>query len=115
MKQQKDAEQKLARLQLLEQNLQVLSAQRQNLQAQLSEIANALEELSKTKGEAYKIISNVMIASDKKDLEKDLNSKKELLELRIKSVERQEEKMKNDANILQSEVLEGLKNAKEHQ
>ena len=109
MKIPKQAEQKILQLQLLEQNLQALSMQRQNFQAQLLEINNALEELKKSKDKVYKVIGNIMILSNKQDIEKDLKSKKEILDLRVKNLESQEKKVKEKAENIQKEVLKQLK------
>ena len=111
----KETEQKIAKLQLLEQNLQNFLMQKQSLQTQLNEVAGAIEELNKSKGNVYKIVGNIMVASEKSSLEKDLNSKKELIELRIKNLEKQEEKIKEEATELQNEVLSKFKDEKQHQ
>ena len=103
----KETEQKIAQLQLLEQNMQQLLAQRQQYQAQLLELDSALTELKDSK-EAYKIIGNIMIKNTKEDLDKDLKSKKELIELRIKSLEKQEKQFKDKASSLQAEVMNAL-------
>ncbi len=105
----KETEKKVAQLQLMEQNIQNLLMQKQNFQSQLIEVDNALEELNKSKGLTYKIIGSVMIASNKEDLQKDLNSKKEVAELRIKNIEKQENQLKEKASRLQSEVLDEIK------
>ena len=86
-------------------------AQKQNFQAQLKEVGTAIDELDKTKN-AYKIIGGIMILSEKKDLVKDLKNKKDLLSLRLKTIEKQENKIENKAKELQKEVLEGLKKEK---
>ena len=72
------------------------------------EIDNALSELTNVK-EAYKLIGQVIILSDKKKLESDLKSKKEILELRIKSLEKQESQLKEKSSSLREEVLKELK------
>ena len=46
---------------------------------------------------------------DKEKLKKDLTNEKEIFELRIKNIERQEEKFKEKAQQLQAEVLKDLK------
>jgi prefoldin beta subunit len=99
-----DSQKKLQELQTLEQNLQTFLIQKQNFQMQLVEIESAMEELVKTK-KAYKIVGNLMIDSDKKDLEADLKNKKEMAELRIRSIEKQEKVIKDRASKLQTEVL----------
>lgn len=107
----KDTETKIARLQMLEQNLQNLSMQKQTFQTQLLEIENALNELSNVK-EAYKIVGQIMIASKKEDLKKELDNKKEILDLRIKSLDKQEKDLKDRASGLQSEILKVLNKSK---
>lgn len=98
----------IQQLQLMEQSLQQFMMQKQAFQSQLMEIESALSELDKT-DQAYKIVGNLMIASNKTDLKKDLESKKEILSLRIKNLEKQEVKIKENASKLQSEVLKGMK------
>ncbi|MFH0936265.1 MAG: prefoldin subunit [Candidatus Woesearchaeota archaeon] len=108
MKITKETEQKIAELQLLEQNLQNFMIQKQTFQAQILEIENALKELDISK-ECYKIIGPIMVHSTKEDLKKDLNSKREILNIRIKNIEKQEEKIKEKADSIQSEVLKQIK------
>ncbi|MBI4447752.1 prefoldin subunit beta [Candidatus Woesearchaeota archaeon] len=105
----KEIEQKISQLQLLEQNLQNFLMQKQNFQAQLLEIENALAELEHCKGETYKIIGPIMIATEKENLKKDLTSKKEIVDLRIKNLKKQEELLKDKAKKLQEEVIKCLK------
>ncbi|MEW6063362.1 MAG: prefoldin subunit [Nanoarchaeota archaeon] len=114
MKQDKDTEQKINKLQLLEQNMQTFILQRQSLQAQLSEITNASKELRDTKGNVYKIVGNIMVLANKANLEKDLESKRELIELRIKNLEKQENKIREEATELQKDILKRMKNDKEN-
>jgi len=108
----KETEKKIVELQTLEQNLQLFTLQKQKFQTSLNEIENALDDLKTAKGETFKIIGNVMVAVDKDQLIKELNEKKNVLELRIKNIENQEEKLKEKAAKLQSEVVEKLKNEK---
>ena len=64
MKMGADVEQKIAQLQLLEQNMQNFLAQKQNFQAHELEINNAIDELGKSKGNAYKIVGSIMILQE---------------------------------------------------
>jgi|SRR3989344_3340500 len=105
----KDQEKKIQELQLIEQNLSQLVMQKQNFQARLLENENASNELEQTKKQSYKIIGNLMVAMDKEDLKKDLNSEKEIFDLRIKNIEKQENKLKERAQDLQKEILKELK------
>jgi prefoldin beta subunit len=105
----KDMEREKEELQILGQNLQNNLLQKQAFQSQLIEIENALRELEASKDDCYKIVGNIMIKSDKSTLVKDLNAKKEVLELRIKTVEKQEDKLKEKFQEKQKEVIKDLK------
>lgn len=104
----KEAEDKLNQLQLVEQNMQSFLLQKQNLQMQLMEVESALSEIDKTDS-AYKIVGNVMVAAKKDELKKELKGRQDMLKLRISSVEKQEEKLREKASKVQSEVLESMK------
>ena len=104
----KETEQKIEQLQLFEQSLQSMLMQKQQFQSQLAEINSALGELEKTE-EAYKIVGNIMVSSKKEDLKEYLGSKKEIIELRIKTLEKQENHTKEKAKKLQEEVAEQIK------
>ena len=104
----KEAQEKISRLQLLEQNLQNLVGQRQQFQGQLLEVESALRELASAP-EAYRIIGNLMLKSKPEELTKDLSQKKELLDLRMKTFEKQENQLKEKAESLRQEVLAVMK------
>jgi len=105
----KGIEEKIGQLQLMEQNMQNILIQKQAFQTQLFEIDNALKELEKNKEETYKIVGPIMVATNKKELKDDLQSKKEVIELRIKNLEKQEKSIKEEATQLQTEVMKKLK------
>ena len=102
---------KINQLQVIEQNLQQLLGQKQQFQGQMVEIDSALEELKKTE-DAYKIVGNVMIKVAKDDLNKELGEKKERTEVRMKSIEKQETKLKESAESLRKEVMEEMDKSK---
>lgn len=105
---EKETEQKINQLQLFEQSLQNLLMQKQQFQLQLVETESALKELETTE-EAYKIVGNIMVLTKKEDLKKDLKEKKEIIEIRIKSLEKQETQIKEKASKLQEEILKKIK------
>lgn len=107
-----DAQQEINELQLLEQNLQSFLMQKQNFQSQLLEVESALEELNKSPSKSYKIIGPIMVSATKEDLEKELNSKQEVLNLRIKNLEKQEQKIKEKVAELQNSVMKKLQSEK---
>ena len=108
-------ENKIAQLQMIEQNIQNVLMQKQTFQAQLMEVENALEELKAPKGETYKIVGSIMIAANKDDLNKDLNSKREILGLRVKNLEKQEAALSEKAKKIQEELMLSLKKRKNEQ
>ena len=102
-----ETEQKIGQLQMFEQSLQTFLGQKQQFQVQLVEVESALSELNGT-DRAYKIVGNIMVESDKNELKTDLQSKKEMLELRIKTMEKQESQVREKASKLQSEILKKI-------
>jgi len=104
----KETEQKIGQLQMFEQSLQNFLGQKQQFQVQLVEVESALSELSNT-DKAYKIVGNIMVEADKTELKSDLQSKKEMLELRIRTMEKQETQVRERASKLQSEILKKIK------
>ncbi len=105
----RETEEKIGQLQLMEQNLQNFIMQKQNFQTQLFEVENALKELEKSDDKVYKIVGTVMIASKKEDLIKELEEKKSVLDLRIKTLEKQEQNIKERVTKTQEEIMSKLK------
>jgi prefoldin beta subunit len=101
-------EEQIGQLQLMEQNITNLISQKQQFQTQLMEIESALEELKST-DKTYKIIGNIMVAKKKEDLKKDLEEKKEMLNIRIKAIEKQENDIREKAEAIQKKVLDSMK------
>ena len=103
-----DTEQKIGQLQMFEQSLQSFLGQKQQFQMQFVEIESALNELETT-DKSYKIVGNIMVEADKDELKADLESKKEVLELRMKSIEKQETQIREKASALQGEIMKHIK------
>lgn len=104
----KEAQESVQRLQMLEQNMQALNMQKQQFQAQLFEIESAIKEVT-TSPSTYKIVGGIMIGTEKSTLEQELKNRKELLELRLQTIEKQEKQLKDKAKKLQEEVLSSVK------
>src|SRR3989338_9218883 len=102
-------EEQIQKLQLLEQNLQNYLAQRQQFQSQMIEIDSAIAELE-NQTSAYKIVGNIMVSVKKEELESDLTKKKEIIELRIKNIEKQENLIRQKAKAIQEEVMKAMDN-----
>lgn len=99
---------KIQELQIIEQTLQGLMMQRQTFQLELNETLSALEELANAKDEVYKIVGQIMIKSKKDALDKEMKDKKNLLELRVKNLEKQENSLKDRLEKLREEVMKEI-------
>lgn len=103
----------LAQLQMIEQGLNNLIMQKQLFQIELTEANSALEEINKPQSEDFfKILGSLMVKADKIELKKELERKKEILNLRLKAIETQENEMKENLIKTRDSVLKGLKNKK---
>lgn len=100
------SENKIQELQILEQSLQNLLMQKQAFQMELSETQSAIEEMKNSGDEVFKIVGQIMIKSDKNKILQELEHKVKLLDLRMKSFEKQEATLSEKAQKLQKEALE---------
>lgn len=100
-------EQKLRELQMTEQALHQLMMQKQQFQSIAFETENALKELDSAP-KVFRIIGELMVESDKSKLKKDLEQKKELADVRIKSFVSQEDKLREKSKQLQKELEKEL-------
>ncbi|MBT3298679.1 prefoldin subunit beta [archaeon] len=101
----------LIQLQLLQQNLQNILMQKQQFQQELIEVESALNELPNSKG-SYQIHGKLMICKNTDELIKELSDKKELINLRFKSIEDQEKKIKENIENVQKKFLSEVNNNK---
>jgi len=99
-----EANKKIEELQILESQMQNFLAQKQTTQIELNEVDNALEELKGADDEVYKVVSGIMIKSDKKKLNKELEDKKKVLDMQISSMEKQEKMIEKNSLILREEI-----------
>jgi len=82
-----------------------ISSQKQQYQVQSAMLAKALEELEKTsEKKVFKAIGNILILSDVTDVKKELAEQKEKLDLRIKTLQKQEDSTVQKLNKLKSEI-----------
>lgn len=103
------SENDINQLQFLQQNLQNIILQKQQFQKQLTEMDSALKEIEDSEN-VYKILGNLMVASKKSEVKKDLQEKKELFGLRVKNFEKQEKNLKEKTEEIQKKFLEKVKN-----
>jgi prefoldin beta subunit len=105
----------LGRLQQLQQQLQIIFQQRQRIEIKLKGAEGALEELEKTDKDApiYRNVGSLLIrARSKEEVEKELRDEKETLEIRKKTLESQEGRIKEKSQELQSKIQSALSLAK---
>lgn len=95
----------------MEQNVQQYVMRRQQFSQQLMEIESALKELESSP-EAYKIVGNIMVKTAKDQLKKELAERKELADMRIQSLDKQEQKVAEKVEELKKEVMAEIKKAK---
>lgn len=76
----------------------------------LRETERALEELEKLDKKAviYKAIGELLIKSEKSATQAELEEKKEALELRLKTLEKQEQKIQEKFQQLQNQIQTAL-------
>jgi len=104
-------QEQLARLQQMQQTLQVVASQKQQLELELSDTERALQELNKLSDDAivYKSIGSLLVKADRKELIKELEERKELLNLRISVLTKQEERARERVVELQQKIQERLR------
>lgn len=104
MKETKDKEEKIQEFHILEQNLQNLLLQKQAFQMELSETVTAKKEIEKSE-EVFKIVGQLMIKTNQNEMREELPNREKLLELRIKSIEKQETYLTEKLGALRKEIF----------
>ena len=95
---------KMQEMYLLEQNYQNLILQKQSFQMELAETESALREIENSGEGVYKVIGQLMLKTDKEKMKKELSEKKEILLMRVKSLEKQENSMAEKLEVLRKEI-----------
>lgn len=110
----KEVQDKLAQFQGLQNQLQMISMQKQQLMLQSADIDNALAELEKiTVEKIYEAVGPLLIETNKEVSEKKLKDNKEIVNTRIKILEKQEQKGSSRLNELRTELQSLLKGVEE--
>lgn len=100
----KEIEEKIEELRILESQLQGFLAQKQSLQLEINEINNALNETKKTDGEIYKIVAGIMLRTGKMNVNKELNEKRKIIDAKISAMDKQEQILEKNSSDLRSEI-----------
>jgi prefoldin beta subunit len=104
-------QQRLLRLQQLQQTLQGVMTQKQQLEMQLTEVEQAGIELGKTAKTAtiYKSIGALLVKADKTKVTTELKEREELLKMRVDVLGKQEERLRTQVKDLQEKLQKDLR------
>jgi prefoldin beta subunit len=96
----------LSRLQQLQQNLQAVMMQKQQVELEIVETDRALEELRKIEGDnaVYKGAGPLLIKTNKDDVLKELEERKELSNTRITVLGKQETRIKDNLKEVENKI-----------
>jgi prefoldin beta subunit len=103
-------QERLLRLQQLQQTLQSILAQKQQVELESTETEQALSEVQKLGEDAiiYKATGSLMIKSDKTKITTELNERKELLGTRVAVLAKQEERLRAQVKDVQTKLQQDL-------
>jgi len=105
-----NVQERIGRLQQLQNMMQQLLAQKQRLESEQAENERALKTLEDTPESAkvYKSVGAVLVEREKAVVVKELTERKDFLEMRKKVLEKQEEKTKEKVQGLQETLQKEL-------
>lgn len=109
----KNIQHQIAQFQQIQQQAQAISMQKQNVGLQLRETEKALDELKELEEDAdiYKTAGSLLIKVEKDEIKKELEDKMETLELRDKTLKRQEERVIKRLQEMQITIQEAMQAA----
>jgi prefoldin beta subunit len=105
-----NVQERLLRLQQLQQTLQTILAQKQQVEMEKTEVDQTLAELTKTADDAviYKAIGSLLVKAEKPKVTEELNERKSLLDTRSTVMARQEERIRSQVKEAQTKLQEDL-------
>ena len=103
-------QERLLRLQQLQQTLQSILVQKQQVELEITEIDQAFNELQKLTDNAiiYKSAGSLLIKAEKTKVTNELNERKELLNTRVTVLGKQEERLRNQLKDIQTQLQKDL-------
>ncbi len=103
-------QERLLRLQQLQQTLQSVLAQKQQVELELTEIGQASTEVEKLTDDAviYKSAGSLMVRAEKTKTTTELNERKDLLNTRVTILTKQEERLRSQLKDLQTKLQQDL-------
>jgi prefoldin beta subunit len=105
-----NVQERLLRLQQLQQTLQSILAQKQQVDIEKQEVDQTLAELVKTADDAviYRAVGSLLVKAEKAKVSEELNERKSLLETRSTVINRQEERIRSQVKGAQTKLQEDL-------
>ncbi len=106
-----ELQEQLRELQSRQQQLQAIVSQRMQADLMVKETERTLKVLEKLpeSEKIYKAVGRILISSDKKSVESELSESKETLGVRMKTIERQETKLKEKLSDMQKTLESELR------
>lgn len=104
-------QQQIAQFQIMQQQAQAISSQKVQMEIQLKEVEHSIEELKKLKkdAEVYESIGAILIRKNKTKITTELKERRETLELRVKTIGKQEKDIQAKLMEMQNEIQNSLK------
>ncbi|AWR99419.1 prefoldin subunit beta [Metallosphaera hakonensis] len=98
----------LLKLQQLQSQLERLTYEKSVIEGELREVNEVLKELANIPQDSpvYKIVGNLLIKQDRNNVQNELNERKELLELKSRTYQKQEGLLRKQFEDLQKKVNE---------
>ncbi len=102
--------QKFAQFQQMQQQAQAIATQRAQMELQLKDVERTLKSVEGLAGNAelYRSAGSILIRSTKDEVTKELADRKETLDLRIKTLLRQEERFQEKLKQMQEDLQKAL-------
>ncbi|MEE1117334.1 prefoldin subunit beta [Methanosphaera sp.] len=103
---QQNVQEQLNQFQQVQQQAQSIAMQKQTVSLQINEAKKALDELSKTSEDqdVYKTAGPLLIKTTKDETESELKDNIEMLEIRQKTIEKQEKRISSRLEELQASL-----------
>jgi prefoldin beta subunit len=103
-------QERLLRLNQLQQTLQSIVAQKQQVELELTEVEQSSAELQKLTDDAviYKATGSLMIKTERPKMMTELSERKELLNMRVQALTKQEERYRSQVKEVQTKLQQDL-------
>ena len=105
-----NVQERLLRLQQLQQTLQSIMAQKQQVDMEKTEVEQTLTELGKAADDSviYKAVGSLLVKAEKVKVSAELTERKDLLDTRTTVLARQEERIRSQVKEAQTKLQEDL-------